>query len=575
MDDVDAVQAQIARNMLDSGDWVTAHLNGVAYLEKSPLKYWMMAVSYIVFGVHDWAARIPMALFTVLLCWLVTRIGSWAFGGKSGLYAGLVLATCVGLFLFTRILIPDVLLTFTITLAMWSFLRCLPNRAATVRESVAGSCEEDEPHPRRWAWLMAASIGTGLLLKGLIAAVFPVGGGLLYLLLTRQLFSRRTWERLRPFSGAVIILLIAAPWHVLATIRNPPYYYFSMRSVPGEYHGFFWFYFFNEHLLRFLNLRYPRDYNTVPRFYFWFFHLLWLFPWSAYLPAVARLNYRPVDRSGRMRLLAICWTGFLLVFFTFSSTQEYYSMPCYPALALLIGCALSNGVWVRGGTWAISAIAGAAAIAIAVILVQVWALPAIGDISNALTQHPELYTLSLGHMGDLTLKSFAYLRTPLILAGGAFLIGASAVFWRRRPILAFVAMMVLFLHAARIAMVVFDPYLSSRPLAEALIQAPPGQLIEDDAYYTFSSVFFYANRQALLLNGRKTNLEYGSYAPDAPHVFIEDKDFAELWNRSQRYYLLIEGPSLPRIENLVSKPALHVVRESGGKFLLTNHANSD
>src|SRR6266852_9335968 len=137
MDDVDAVQAQIARNMLDSGDWVTARLNGVAYLEKSPLKYWMMAVSYMVFGVHDWAARIPMALFTVLLCWLVTRIGSWAFSLRAGLWAGLVLSTCIGLFLFTRILIPDVLLTFTITLAMWSFLRCLPNRTATARESVA------------------------------------------------------------------------------------------------------------------------------------------------------------------------------------------------------------------------------------------------------------------------------------------------------------------------------------------------------------------------------------------------------------------------------------------------------
>src|SRR5258708_958851 len=575
MRDGDAVQAQMARNMLHSGDWVTARLNGVAYLEKSPLKYWMMAASYMVFGVHDWAARIPMALFTVLLCWLVTRIGSWAFGGKAGLYAGLVLSTCVGLFLFTRILIPDVLLTFTITLAMWSFLRCLPNRTATVRESVAESHAEDEPHPRRWAWLMAASIGTGLLLKGLIAAVFPIGGGLLYLLLTKQLFSRRTWQRLRPFSGAIIILLIAAPWHVLATIRNPPNFYFSMRSIPGEYHGFFWFYFFNEHLLRFLNLRYPRDYNTVPRLYFWLFHLLWLFPWSAYLPAVARLSYRPVDRAGRMRLLAICWTGFLLVFFTFSSTQEYYSMPCYPALALLIGCALANGVWVRAGTWVISAIASAAAIAIAIILVQVWNLPAPGDISNALAQHPELYTLSLGHMGDLTLQSFAYLRTPLILAGLAFLIGASAILWRRRPIIAFVAMMVLFLHAARMAMVVFDPYLSSRPLAEALMKAPPGQLIEDDAYYTFSSVFFYANRQALLLNGRKTNLEYGSYAPEAPHVFIEDKDFAELWSRPQRYYLLIEGPALPRIESLVSKPALHIVRQSGGKFLLTNHANSD
>ncbi len=79
MDDVDSVQAQIARNMLDSGDWVTARLDGVAYLEKSPLKYWTMAVSYMIFGVHYLAARIPMALFAIALCWLTARIGWWAF----------------------------------------------------------------------------------------------------------------------------------------------------------------------------------------------------------------------------------------------------------------------------------------------------------------------------------------------------------------------------------------------------------------------------------------------------------------------------------------------------------------
>src|SRR4029078_6919984 len=77
IDDVDAVQAQIARNMLDSGDWVTARLNGIPYLEKSPLVYWMIAVSYEIFGVHDWAARIPVALSAVVLCWLTFRIGAW------------------------------------------------------------------------------------------------------------------------------------------------------------------------------------------------------------------------------------------------------------------------------------------------------------------------------------------------------------------------------------------------------------------------------------------------------------------------------------------------------------------
>ena len=142
------------------------------------------------------------------------------------------------------------------------------------------------PSPALWAFILAASLGAGLLLKSLIGVVFPVAAGLIYLAITRQLFAARTWKRLHPFAGTLIILLIAVPWHVLATLRNPPYFDFTLRSVPGEYHGFLWFFFINEQLLRFLNLRYPRDYNTVPRLYFWLFHLAWLFPWSVYFPAV-------------------------------------------------------------------------------------------------------------------------------------------------------------------------------------------------------------------------------------------------------------------------------------------------
>ena len=180
MDDADAVLAQIARNMLDSGDWVTARLNGVSYLEKAPLEFWTIAVSYLIFGVHDWAARIPIALSAIALCWVTARFGVWAFGRRAGAYAGLCLATCVGLFLFTRVLIPDVMLTLTVTAALWAFLRAL---------------EEDEPHPRRWAFLLAASLGTGLLLKGLIAILLPVGAGLVYLLFTRQIGRASCRER--------------------------------------------------------------------------------------------------------------------------------------------------------------------------------------------------------------------------------------------------------------------------------------------------------------------------------------------------------------------------------------------
>ena len=559
MDDSDAVEAQIARNMLTSGDWVTAHLDGVKYLEKSPFNFWIMAITYKIVGVHDWAARIPVALSAMGLAWLTAAFGIWAFGRRAGFYAGLVVATCIGLFLFTRVLIPDVMLTLTVALAMWAFLRAL---------------DEDEPHPRLWALLLAASLGAGFLLKSTVGVLFPVAAGAIYLFLTGQLFSAKTWKRLRPFSGLAVFLLIAAPWHVLATLRNPPYFSFSLRSVPGDYHGFLWFYFMNEQVLRFLNLRYPRDYNTVPRLYFWLFHLLWLFPWSVYFPAVPKLSFKPINRAGRTRLLALCWTGFMLVFFTFSTTQEYYTMPCYPALALLLGSAMAmGGDRVRRGTRAISVVAGCAAVALIAILVLVRNVPAPGDISMALSQRPGTYTLSLSHMEDLTLASFAYLRLPLAVAAIAFLAGALGTLRAtgQRAFLAAALMMVLFFHAARLAMVVFDPYLSSRPLADVLLRSPKGKLIVDHHYYTFSSVFFYTNRTALLLNGRINNLVYGSYAPGAPDVFIKDTQWKDMWLGAERCYVVASDTAVPRFEMLVGKAVLVPVAASGGKVVLTNH----
>jgi 4-amino-4-deoxy-L-arabinose transferase-like glycosyltransferase len=559
MDDVDAVQAQIARNMLSSGDWVTARLDGVAYLEKPPLIYWMIAISYKVFGVHDWSARIPIALSAIALCFTTAAFGAWAFGRRAGFYAGLCMSTCVGLFLFTRILVPDVILTLVIALALWAFLRVL---------------EEDEPHPRAWAAVFAASLGTGLLLKSLIAIVFPIGAIVVYMSGTRQIFSARVWKRLRPLSGLVIILLIAAPWHLLATLQNPPYFSFTMRSAPGEYHGFFWFFFINEQLLRFLNLRYPRDYNTVPRLYFWLLNLVWLFPWSLYLPAAMTLSYRPINRAGRARLLALCWIGFVLVFFTFSTTQEYYSMPCYPALALLIGSGIAiNGRILRHGTRLLTVICSIAAVVAIAILFAVRHVPTPGDISQALSSNPEAYTLSLGHMEDLTIKSFAYLRLPLALAAAAFLFGAiGTIRTASKNVYVTVAiMMVVFFHAARLAMITFDPYLSSRPLVKELEQSPPGNLIVDHHYYWFSSVFFYTDRTALLLNGRFNNLVYGSYAPKVPNVFIDDGQFQGLWQRPERYYLFARDTEIDHLGSLVGQGQLNVLGESGGKVLLTNH----
>jgi len=561
VDDVDAVQATIARNMLSSGDWVTARLDGVVYLEKSPLIYWMMAAAYRIFGVHDWAARLPLALSCVLLCWVTFRFARWAFGDEAGLYSGLALATCAGLFLFTRILIPDAIVTLTITGAIWALLRLL---------------EPDRQDQRNWAFVLGACMGCGLLLKGLIAIVFPTLAGLAYMAITRQLFSLTAWKRLHIFLAIPVALAIALPWHVLATVGNAPYFAFSLHAGPGEYRGFFWFYFINEHLLRFLNLRYPRDYNTVPRFWFWALNLVWLFPWSVYLMAAPTLSYVQTTRAGRARLMAACWIAAVMIFFTFSTTQEYYSMPIYPALALLIGSALAaGGRWVWIGSRVLFAITTALFLVLAAVLAMVWRTPPVGDISQALSQNPDVYTLSMGHIFDLTKGAFAFLKVPLGLAAAAF--GSASVglwLWRsnpRRMALAIALCMLTFLHAARMALIEFDPYLGSYPLAVALENSPPGGLIGANEYYAFSSVYFYANRSALLWNGRGANLEYGSYAPDAPQVFIDDARFAELWSSPFRWYLLAYGSEIPRVASLVGRAQMITVKENGGNYLLTNH----
>jgi Dolichyl-phosphate-mannose-protein mannosyltransferase len=563
MDDVDAVQASIAREMVVSRDWVSPHIDGIAFLEKAPFVYWVMALSLKTFGIHDWAARLPSLLSVIALAWLTAAYGFWAFKNRSGFYAGLCMATCIGLFLFTRLILPDVMLTFTIALAFWSFQRAL---------------DDHEQNPRLWAFLLAASLGLGLLVKSMISVAIPVGGGLAYLLLTKQLLLRRTWQRLRPLSGLVVILLIAAPWHILAAIRNPPLWAWTFHSGPGQYHGFLWFYFINEQVLRFLNLRYPRDYDTFPRLYFWLCHLVWLFPWSVYFPALFKLRYRPEspdDRATQTHLLALCWAGFVLIFFTFSTTQEYYSMPCYPAFALLLGSAMATGgAWIKRGTRALSTITAICALLIVTILILVRHVPTPGDIVSALTSNPQAYKESLGHMEDLTINSFAYLRLPLVVAGIAFLIGAlgTARALGQRAFLAAAIMMLFFFHAARIAMKSFDPLLSSRALAVAYQRSPSGTLITEGHFYDFSSVFFYTQSVGLLVpdfHGR-VNLEYGSYAPGAEKRFIDNSEFVGLWNGSVRCYLFVKDGDIPNFQSALGSTPMYQVAASGGKSLYTN-----
>lgn len=558
LDDVDATYAQIARTMLASGDWLTARVDGVPYFDKPPGQVWAIAASFAVFGVRDWAARIPMALASILLCWLTWRLGRWAFGAACGALAGAGLATCVGMFLFTRVRMPDVFVACTVLAALWAFLWALEERAAPRKAPAAAA---------------GAAIGAGMMFKGLVAAALPVGAMAAYLAVSGAWRSADVRRRLRPGLAAAAALLVAAPWHLLAVLRHPPYFELTLVSEAGRYHGFFWRYFVNEHLLRYLGMRYPQDYDTVPLAAFWLGHLLWLFPWSAYAPALRGLAFGSADRAARTRLTMLCCCAFTLLFFSVSTSQEYYTLPAYaPVLLLLAGGAVRSERGLRLGgaiAGAVSALALAAALG---VLLSVWNLPAEGGIASRLRSNPDAYTLSLGHMRDLTLASFAWLRGPLALACAALAVGAfgGLLLRGRRALAALVLMPAVLAHAARWAMVAFDPYLSSRPLAEAYLAAPPGELILDREYYAFSSLVFYANRPALLLNGRKNNIEYGSYAPGAPDVFLDDAEFAALWRGGRRLYLAAFEEDFPRLEKLAGARGLTVVARAGGKALLTN-----
>ncbi len=287
LDDADSVHAEAAREMLVRHDWTTLYIDGVRYLEKAPLLYWGMATSYELFGVKDWAARLPLILAELWLLLATYSLGKRTLGERAGFWAAIALTLSIGPYLFTRILIPDMLIPLWLTLGFDFFLRTL----------------EEQPPSSASCWGLAATAALNVLTKGLIGLVFPAAIIGLYLILTGNL---KHLLRMRLLSSTLVLLIIAAPWHIAAAIKNP---------AAGQSRGFLWFYFVNEHFLRYLGKRIPRDYDTVPLLVFWALMLLWLFPWSAFLlQALAKVPHRWREWRGGMgkaaaRDAALCHLG--------------------------------------------------------------------------------------------------------------------------------------------------------------------------------------------------------------------------------------------------------------------------
>jgi len=562
LDDADSVHAEAAREMMLRHDWSTLYVDGLRYLEKAPLLYWGMAASYSVFGATDWAARLPLVLGVLALLLATYAIGRHHFDELAGLYAALALGLSFGPYLYTRILIPDILVALWLTLGLHCFLLTIekPSRIA--------------------CWSLAACTALNVLTKGLIGVVFPAAIILVYLLLTRNL---RHLLRMRLASSFAIFLAIAAPWHILAGLRNP---------AAGEAKGFFWFYFVNEHFLRYINQRFPRDYDTVPLLLFWALALLFLLPWSAFaVQALAAVPHRwrqlpSLDRRSRALLLWAIPILVVLGFFSFGSRQEYYVLPVLPALALILGAWLSQeqssdaGSDLRRSGRLVALVSFVLAVPVALAaFALLWfsqSVPPQSELADLLTRNPSEYALSFGHVFDITPRATGLFRSELLLIGVSLLFGTGASWLlrrRNRPAAAnraLALMMLISLHCVHAALVTFAPILSSRQLSDAVarIYQPGDIIVVNGAYEDASTLNFYGHLPLHVLNSRENgNLYFGSLFPDSPAVFEDDASLARLWRGEGRVFVFTQQDQIPP---LLQQTGYRTIARSGGKLILAN-----
>ena len=504
--------------MLRRHDYVTPYINGIRFFDKPPLLYWMAAGSMHLFGIHDWAARLPLALAVLALLLAVYALGVRLFAAispsadpdRGGFYAALAIATSIGPYLYTRFYIPDILLALWMTIAVHLFLIALDripeaeqNRVPHLRDGFivakVGNRDSDtlsSEQPTNSAILpclaFAAVMALNVLTKGLIGLVFPIGFVLLYLAVTKQL---HLLLKLHLLASTAVFLIIAAPWHILAALRNPPIALPAGLGLPAT-GGWAWFYLYNEHIARFLSRRVPHDYGLTPVWLFWLYLVIWIMPWAIFLPtAIAdqirtlRSRALAVAREHEASLSLLLWTVLVLGFFTLSNRQEYYSLPALPALALMVGGVLTRAD--RGETttanrsalnWHLYALVPITTLV--AIICGYFALtaphPAPGtDIVSllAIAGGPEVYNLSLSHITDLTAAAMGFFRGPLAATAlGMLGIGLGSFLLRRRgrtyaANLALAAAMTVTLLAAHEGLVRFYPILGSKGLALAINQA--------------------------------------------------------------------------------------------------------
>jgi hypothetical protein len=501
----------IGREMIDSGDWIQPRINHVRYDEKPPLLYWAIAASYRWLGTTDFASRVPSALAFVGTAALTFAIAYELAGASAAPLASLVYTTSVGTFLFGRFVFTDTLLVFSTTLSLYG-LACASRRRAGLGPPIA-------------FYLGMALAG---LTKGLIGLLFPVVTALAYWLL----FEKRGFcRRLRPAVGAVALAGVFLPWHVAMALRDP---------------AFIGFYVVNEHVRRFLGTRQPIDYVSLSVEDFWLATLFWLLPWTLFLPGALA---SAIKRDARPLAIPLLWSASVVGFFTLTGSRlEYYALPAFPALAVIVGAYWRHFFHRRVRGWEIQLPAIVLFLAALVAVPKIFLFPQSGvDLLTAMVSnvdgyyreyfnnHPE-ETFALVNESLRLARPFSILLC-LIGGGTALLVHREH---RRLAFAVFVAGTIPCLAIADFSMRLVTVDRSQRAFARVIERywTDDSRLVVAGNFEDLCGITYYTHLPTQMLDPDPQDLLFGFRRGDAPDLFLRSDEFRSEWRSSKRVFVL-------------------------------------
>jgi hypothetical protein len=548
LSDPDAgMYVDIGARMASSGDWLTPRFNGLRYLEKPPLLYWLIASTYRVTGPSEWGAHLWPALAGVAGVAVTLLIGRQTFGASVGSLSGLVLATSIGYFVYARVLSTDLLFAGFLSLALFAFLRVYRS------------------HSRGWNLLLYSSIGLAGMTKGVIGFLLPGGIILAFLLLTRNLAFLK---RLGLWWGLPLALGIALPWHVYVALLHDE---------------FFSFYVIDNHVLRFLGRRAFVEDDVPLSFPAFLLATAMLFgPWSLLLPASLRAagaQLRIATPEGQSLLFLLLWGALIILFFGLSPLKlEHYGLPALPALAVLVGKYWGDSTLPRTkpSAWLLIPII---ALIPPALLLATRTIPLDAVVEALLSA--DVYSRMVQAQGQSYAQPLLDALIPLFQWVGVVLcLGAVATLlclMRRRPRLAmgcFTMMAVLLLVVIGRIQLLASEMRSVKPLATILLERlqPDDLLMHEGPLENSAGLTFYTGRQVHVVDGRRGDLHFGSRFPEAAGLFVRGEDLATLWLGDRRVFLVTDRPLEQSVLRPIASEARHLIGHEDRRWLFTNRA---